>query len=128
MTERFTRHHIHMIKNIVAKTLGCITVRAALSALADTRAANTIAMMAAETAAKEWGIHCHTCHTSTGMHFVIGTEETIEVSIKVTDAAKRAIVSKALETIETDGFDKEKILKNLLQTALEQVKKQIKNQ
>lgn len=111
-----------MITNIITKMLGCTVVREAVESLVATMTTNTIVMMAAETVAKECGIACQTYHTSLGMRFVVGSEKSVEVSIKLADTAKKAIVSKALETIESDGFNKEKLQKALLQTVLEQIK------
>ena len=112
-----------MILNIITKTLGCAVVRAAVSSLANTKAANTIIMKAAENAADEYGINCRTNHTDNGMQFTVGSEESIEVSVKVADAAKMEIVTKALETIMEAGLDKEQLQKELLQVVLEQIKK-----
>lgn len=112
-----------MIMSIVTKTLGCTAVRAAVAALANTKAANTIIMRAAENAVREYGINCRTNHTDNGMEFTVGSTESVELSVKVADAAKMEIVSKALETINTAGFDKEQLQKELLQVLVEQIKK-----
>ena len=96
-------------------------VRAAVSSIAATKAANTIIMKAAENAAEECGINCRTNHTDNGMQFTVGSAESIELSIKVADAAKMEIVSKALETIKESGMDKEQLQKELLQVVLEQI-------
>ena len=123
MTEKITRHNAHMITSIVLKTLGCTAVRAAVSALVNTKAINTIIMKAAENAAHEYDINCRTSHTDNGMMFVAGSEESVEISIKVADVAKMEFVSKALDMINTAGFDKEQLQKELFQVALEQLKK-----
>ena len=123
MTEKITRHNTHMIKNIIGKTLGCSVVRTALSTLADTKAVNSIIMKAAEHAADEYGINCRTWHTDNGMQFLVGRDSSIEITIKVSDATKVQLVSKALETIKESGFNKENIQKELLQVVLEQIKK-----
>lgn len=123
MTEKITRHNAHMIMNIVTKTLGCAMVRAAVSNIINTKAANTVLMKVAENAAEEYGIKCATQHTDNGMQFTVGSEESIELSIKVADAAKMEIVSKALDTINAAGLDKEQLQKELLQVLLEQLKK-----
>jgi hypothetical protein len=112
-----------MIANIIIKTLGCAMVRAAVSSLANTKAANTIIMKAAENAADEYGINCRTNHTDNGMQFTVGSEESIEVSVKVADAAKMEAVNALLETIKDNGMDKEQIQKELLEVVLKQIKK-----
>lgn len=112
-----------MILNIITKTLGCAMVRAAVSSISNTKAANTVIMKVAENAAEEYGVRCTTQHTENGMQFTVGSEESIELSIKVADAAKMEIVSKALETIKESGMDKEQLQKELLQVVLEQIKK-----
>lgn len=122
MTEKITRHNAHMITSIVKKTLGCTAVRAAVATLANTKAINTIIMRAAENAAREYGINCRTNHTDNGMEFVVGSTESVELSIKVADAAKMEVVSKALDTINANGFDKEQLQKELLQVVLGQLK------
>jgi hypothetical protein len=123
MTEKITRHNAHMFTNIIVKTLGCAMVRAAVSSLANTKAANTIIMKAAENAADEYGINCRTNHTDNGMQFTVGSEESIEVSVKVADAAKMEAVNALLETIKDNGMDKEQIQKELLEVVLKQIKK-----
>lgn len=123
MTEKITRHNAHMFMNILVKTLGCSAVRAAVSTLSNTKAANSIIMKVAENAAEEYGIRCTTQHTDNGMQFVVGSSESIELSVKVADAAKMEMVNKALETIKEAGLDKEQLQKELLQVVLEQIKK-----
>lgn len=112
-----------MFTNIIIKTLGCAVVRAAVASISNTKAANSIIMKVAENAAEEYGIRCTTQHTDNGMQFVVGSEESIEMSIKVADAAKMEAVNAILETIKDNGMDKEKIQKELLQVVLEQIKK-----
>ena len=112
-----------MFTNIVLKTLGCAVVRAAVSSLANTKAANTIIMKAAENAAAEYDINCRTQHTDNGMQFTVGSEESIELSVKVADAAKMEAVNAILETIKDNGMDKEKIQKELIQVVLRQIEK-----
>lgn len=111
-----------MIKNIVVKTLGCTTVRAAVESLVATKSMDTLIMMAAETAAKAYGINCRTWHTDNGMQFIMG-DKSVELSILVSDASKMQILSKVLDTIKESGIDKEKLQKALLQIMLEQIKK-----
>ncbi len=111
-----------MIMSIVSKTLGCTAVRAAVASLANTKAVNTIIMRAAENAAREHGINCRANHTDNGMEFVMGSTDSVELSIKVADAAKMEVVSKALDTINANGFDKEQLQKELLQVVLKQIK------
>lgn len=123
MTEKITRHSTHMILNIITKTLGCAVVRAAVSTISNTKAANSIIMKVAENTAEEYGINCRTQHTNNGMQFTVGSEESIELSVKVADVAKMEIVSKALDTIKEAGLDKEQLQKELLQVVLEQIKK-----
>jgi hypothetical protein len=123
MTEKITRHNAHMFTNIIVKTLGCAMVRAAVSNIINTKAANTIIMKAAENAADEYGINCRTNHTDNGMQFTVGSEESIEVSVKVADAAKMEAVNALLETIKDNGMDKEQIQKELLEVVLKQIKK-----
>lgn len=112
-----------MIANILIKTLGCAVVRAAVSNIMNTKAANTVIMKTAENAAEEYGIRLNTLHTDNGMQFTAGSSDSIEVSIKVADAAKMELVSKALETINSSGLNKEQLQKELLQVVLEQIKK-----
>ena len=98
-------------------------VRAAVSSISNTKAANTVIMKVAENAAEEYGVRCTTQHTENGMQFTVGSEESIEVSVKVADAAKMEAINTLLETIKDHGMDKEKIQKELLQVVLEQLKK-----
>lgn len=123
MTEKITRHNAHMIKNILSKTLGCTVVGAAVSTLVNTRAANTVIMKVAENAAEAYGVKCATQHTDNGMLFAVGSEESIELSVKVANAAKMEAVNKVLETIKEAGLEKEQLQKQLIQVVLEQLKK-----
>lgn len=123
MTEKITRHSAHMIKTIISKSLGCTIVGAAVSTLVNTRAANTVIMKVAENAAEAYGVKCTTQHTDNGMQFVVGSSESIEVSVKVADAAKMEAVNGIFDTIKESGLDKEQIQKVLIQVALDQLKK-----
>lgn len=112
-----------MITNIITKMLGCTVVRAAVESLSATREMDTVIMKVVENTVKAYGINCRTWHTDEGMQFVAGSDESVEITIRISDAAKMVIVSEALDTIKESGINKEKIQKALLQAVLEQIKK-----
>lgn len=112
-----------MIKSIIRATLGCSVGRAAVTSLMGTKAANAILTKVAENAAKAHGITCHTQQSDNAMLVTVGSEDSIEITIKVSDTAKMELATKALNTIKESGLDMDQIQKELVQAVVEQLKK-----